>query len=55
MDKNTGEGRTTKEIGKRMRLRRALGDWNQMVNESERMWPFYYSNTNDILYRSYRK
>jgi hypothetical protein len=55
MDKNNGKGRSTKEIGTRMRLRRTLGDWNQSANESERMWPFYYSATTDTLYRSYRK
>jgi len=55
MEKNTGEGRMTREIGNRMRLRRPLGEWNILANESERMWPFYYSHESDTLYRSYRK
>jgi hypothetical protein len=32
-----------------------LGDWNISANASERLWPFYYSNRKDTLYRSYRK
>jgi hypothetical protein len=55
MKKNCGEGRMTREIGKRMGLIIKLGDWNIPANESERMWPFYYSCTKDILYRSYRE
>jgi hypothetical protein len=55
MKKNRGEGRMTREIGQRMRLRIKLGDWNKKANESERLWPFYYSCTTDILYRSYRE
>jgi hypothetical protein len=55
MKKNCGEGRMTREIGKRMRLRIKLGDWNIQANESERLWPFYYSCKKDILYRSYRE
>jgi hypothetical protein len=38
-----------------MRLKEKLGDWNILANESERLWPFYYSKKNDVLYRSYRK
>jgi hypothetical protein len=38
-----------------MRLRIPLGDWNILANESERMWPFYYSHKTDNLYRSYRE
>jgi hypothetical protein len=53
--KNRGEGRMTREVGQRMRLRIKLGDWNILANESERMWPFYHSSTKDILYKSYRK
>ena len=45
----------TREIGKRMRLQIPLGDWNILANKSERMWPFYYADSTDILYRSYRK
>jgi ribonuclease HI len=55
MRKNRGEGRMTSEVGQRMRLRVKLGDWNITANESDRLWPFYYSNNNDTLYRSYRK
>jgi hypothetical protein len=53
--KNRREGRMTREVGQRMRLRIKLGGWNIPANESERMWPFYYSHTTDILYRSYRE
>jgi hypothetical protein len=53
--KNRGEGRMTREVGQRMRLRIKLGDWNITANESERLWPFYYSCKKDILYRSYRE
>ena len=55
MNKNRGEGRLTREIGTRMRLQIPLGDWTITANESERMWPFYYSHNTDTLYRSYRK
>jgi hypothetical protein len=55
MKKNTGEGRMTQEVGQRMRLRKSLGDWNILANESERMWPFYYSHNTDTLYGSYRE
>jgi hypothetical protein len=44
-----------KAVGKRLRLSIPLGDWQVKANESERLWPFYYSNSNNILYRSYRK
>ena len=55
MKKNTGEGRMTGEIGTRMRLQIPLGDWTILANKSERMWPFYYADSTDTLYRSYRK
>jgi hypothetical protein len=55
MKKNRGEGRTTREIGQRMRLRIKLGDWNIPANESDRLWPFYFSRTEQKLYRSYRE
>jgi hypothetical protein len=45
----------TQEIGTRKRLQEKLGDWNIPANASERLWPFYYSNRKDTLYRSYRK
>jgi hypothetical protein len=54
-NKNRGEGRTTREIGQRMRLRIPLGDWNILANESEQLWQFYYSHNTDTLYRSYRE
>jgi hypothetical protein len=54
-DKNRGEGHTTSEIGTIMRLRRPLGDWRILANESEKLWPFYYSHITDTLYRSYRE
>jgi hypothetical protein len=38
-----------KEVGKRLRLRSPLGDWLIKANDSERLWPFYYSNLNNIL------
>jgi hypothetical protein len=50
-----GDGRMTREIGTRKRLQEKLGDWNISANASERLWPFYYSNRKDTLYRSYRK
>jgi hypothetical protein len=53
MKKNCGEGRMTGDIGKRMRLRIKLGDWNIQANESERLWPFYFSCAEQTLYRSY--
>ncbi|OEU18182.1 hypothetical protein FRACYDRAFT_236453 [Fragilariopsis cylindrus CCMP1102] len=49
------EGRMTSEIGQRMRLTKPLGDWLVQANDSERLWPFYYSEETDVLYRSYRK
>ena len=55
MKKHRGEGRMTGEIGQRMRLRIPLGDWNIVANDSERLWPFYYSHDKDTLYRSYRE
>jgi hypothetical protein len=55
MKKNRGEGRMTGEVGQRMRLRIKLGDWNIKANESDRLWPFYFSCTKDTLYRSYRE
>ena len=48
-------GRMTGEIGTRMRLQIPLGDWIILANKSERMWPFYYADSTDTLYRSYRK
>jgi hypothetical protein len=53
MKKNRGEGRMTGEVGQRVRLQKPLGNWNMLANESERMWPFYYSHNTDTLYRSY--
>jgi hypothetical protein len=55
VNKNSGEGRTTSEVGHRLRLRVPLGDWSILANESERLWPFYYSHDTDTLYRSYRE
>jgi hypothetical protein len=55
MKRNRGEGRATGEIGQRMRLRIKLGDWNKTANNSDRLWPFYYSCKEDKLYRSYRE
>jgi hypothetical protein len=43
-----------KASGKRLRLRLPLGDWQVRANKLERLWPFYYSNNNNVLYRSYR-
>jgi hypothetical protein len=54
-DKNRGEGRTTREIRTRMRLRKPLGELRILANESEQLWPFYYSHNTDTLYRSYRE
>ena len=53
--KNREEGRMTGEIGQRMRLTKQLGNWLVLANNSERLWPFYYSEETDILYRSFRK
>jgi hypothetical protein len=53
--KNRAEGRMTGEIGQRMRLMKPLGNWLITANDSERLWPFYYSEDTDTLYRSYRK
>ena len=52
--------RKTKEMikqdkGERLRLKQPLGDWKVLVQDSERLWPFYYSNDKNIRYRSYRK
>jgi hypothetical protein len=55
MNKHRGEGRATKEVGTRMRLKEKLGDWNITASKSERLWLFYYSKRKDTLYRSYRK
>jgi hypothetical protein len=55
MEKNRGEGRMTREVGRRLRLRIKLGDWNVTANKSERLWPFYFSCTKQTLYRSYRE
>ena len=55
MKKNRGEGRMTGEIGQRMRLRKPLGDWNILANKSETLWPLYYLDKTDILYKSYGK
>jgi hypothetical protein len=55
MEKHRGKGRMTREVGTRMRLRIKMGDWNIKANESERLWPFYFSRTKDTLYRSYRE
>jgi hypothetical protein len=55
MKKNRGEGRMTREVGQRMRLRIKLGDWNIKANESDRLWPFYFSRSEQTLYRSYRE
>jgi hypothetical protein len=54
-EKNRGEGRTIREIGTRMRLRKPLGEWRILANKSEQLWPFYYSHNTDTLYRSYRE
>jgi hypothetical protein len=43
------------EIGKRKRLKQPLGNWRILAKDSERLWPFYYSNKKNILYRSFRK
>ncbi|OEU23095.1 hypothetical protein FRACYDRAFT_233261 [Fragilariopsis cylindrus CCMP1102] len=53
--KYRGEGRMTEEIGRRMRLTKPLGDWLVQAKESDRLWPYYYSEETDVLYRSYRK
>jgi hypothetical protein len=44
-----------KEVGTRLRLNRPLGDWLVRANDSERLWPFYYSRTHNVLYQSYRR
>ena len=44
-----------KDIGNRLRLRFPLGNWQVKANDSERLWPFYYSHSNNVLYKSYRK
>jgi hypothetical protein len=55
MNKNRGDGRTIKEIGTRMRLKIKVRDWKKTATALERLWPFYYSNKKDTLYRSYRE
>jgi hypothetical protein len=56
MKKNRGDGRTTREVGQRMRLRVRLVEWNTTAaKELGRIWPFYNSINKDILYRSYRE
>ena len=54
-DQCTAGREKLKEVGRRLRLRAPLGDWIMPSNESERLWPFYYSNDNNVLYRSYRE
>ena len=51
----TSGAANAKDTGRRLRLRLPLGDWEGKANESERLWPFYYSHANNVLYRSYRK
>jgi hypothetical protein len=55
MKKHRGEGRATREVGQRMRLWVKLGDWNKTAKDLEITWPFYFSLSKDILYRSYRE
>jgi len=51
----TGGKEQVQAIGTRMRLAVSLGNWHVRANDSERLWPFYYSHSNNILYRSFRK
>jgi hypothetical protein len=44
-----------KETGTRLRLCRPLGNWLVTAKKSERLWPFYYSHSQNVLYRSFRK
>ena len=32
-----------------------LGHWRTEANKSDRLWPFYYSNSTDCIYRSWRR
>ena len=36
------------------RLIKSLGQWTTTIHSSQRLWPFYYSSTTNILYRRYR-
>jgi hypothetical protein len=49
VNKSSGEGRTTSKVGQGLRLLAPLGDWSILANESERLWPFYYSHDTDTL------
>ena len=37
------------------RLLQSLGQWTTTIHTSQRLWPFYYSSTTEILYRGYRE
>ena len=32
-----------------------LGDWNSTIQNSHRLWPFYYSCNENKVYRGYRE
>ena len=36
------------------RLIKSLGQWITIIHTSQRLWPFYYSSTTEILYHGYR-
>jgi hypothetical protein len=36
-------------------FKKSRNEQDLAANESERLWPFYYSHDTDTLYRSYRK
>ena len=36
------------------RLINSLGQWTTTIHSSQRLWPFYYSSTTNILYQGYR-
>ena len=41
--------------GSTKRLFQSLGQWTTTIHTSQRLWPFYYSSTTEILYRGYRE
>ena len=37
------------------RLIESLGKWTTTIHPSKRLWPFYYSSENNMLYQGYRE
>ena len=37
------------------RVRKSLGKWMTIIHSSKRLWPFYYSSENNMLYQGYQE